>query len=69
MTKRECAIVTLYTGVSMLEGWDLKYLYEYAEELLGEPVMTHELATRYDELKKLAERDFIMLCRGAVDNG
>ena len=67
MTKRECAIVTLYTGVSMLEGWDLKYLYEYAEELLGEPVMTHELATRHDELKKLAERDFIMLCRGAVD--
>ena len=67
MTKRECAIVTLYTGVSMLEGEDLKYLYEYAEELLGEPVMTHELATRHDELKRLAKRDFIMLCKKAVD--
>ena len=66
MTKRECAIVTLYTGVSMLEGDDLRHLYEYAGELLGEPVMSHEFATRYEELRKLAERDFIMLCKKAV---
>ncbi len=67
MTKRECAIVTLYTGFAMLQGDDLRYLYEYAESLLGEPVMTHELLTRADELMELARTDFIALCEGAAD--
>lgn len=65
MTKEECAIVTLYTGVSMLEGDDLEYLYRYVEKLMERPVFTHELATLADELKKRAKPDFINLCRWA----
>ena len=34
MTKHECAIVTLHTGINMLEGDDLRYLYEYASGLI-----------------------------------
>ena len=67
MDKRECAIVPLYTGVSMLEGDDLKHLYAYAEELLGEPMMTHDFLTCGDELKALAKPDFVALCKEAVD--
>ena len=65
MTKEECAIVTIYTGVAMLEGDDLEYLYRYAEKLMERPVFTHELATLADELKKRAKPDFINLCRWA----
>ena len=65
MTKEECAIVTIYTGVAMLEGDDLEYLYRYAEKLMERPVFTHELAALADELKKRAKPDFINLCRWA----
>lgn len=63
MTKEECAIVTIYTGVAMLEGDDLEYLYRYAEKLMERPVYTHELAALADELKERAKPDFIHLCR------
>lgn len=66
MTKEECAIVTLYTGVAMLEGDDLEYLYRYAEKLMERPVLTHELVMLEEELKKRAEPDFINLCRWAA---
>ena len=65
MTREECAVVTLYTGVAMLEGEDLEYLYRYAEKLMERPVLTHELVTLEEELKKRAEPDFINLCRWA----
>ena len=65
MTKEECAIVTIYTGVAMLKGDDLEYLYRYAEKLMERPVFTHELAALADELKKRAKPDFINLCRWA----
>jgi len=67
MTKHECAIVTLYTGINMLEGDDLKYLYEYASGLIGRPIYTHEFMTLEDNLKKMSRDDFIRLCREAVD--
>lgn len=62
MTKCECAIITAYTGVAMLAGNDLRYLYEYVSELLGHSVQTIELATLADEIKEKAKPDFLKLC-------
>ena len=44
MTKREAAIIELYTGICMLTGDDRKYVYAYARELIGRPILTHESA-------------------------
>lgn len=63
MTKKEAAIVEMYTGVCMLTGDDRKYIYDYASELMGRPVMTHELAS--EGLRQKSKRDFINLCRSA----
>lgn len=63
ITKRECAIITAYTGVTMLAGNDLRYLYEYASELLGHSVQTIELAVLADEIKEKAKPDFLKLCK------
>lgn len=63
ITKRECAIITAFTGVNMLTGTDLRYLYEYVSELLGHSVQTIELATLADEIKEKAKPDFLELCQ------
>jgi len=65
MTDREKAIVMAYTGVTMLTGDKLGIFYEYIEELLGHPVMTHELAGQniQDEITRKSKEDFIALCR------
>ncbi len=67
MTKRECTIVTAYTGTAMLQGDDLKLFYEYAEEKLGYPVMTHDMASAifWEDLRAAARKDFIQLCKDA----
>jgi hypothetical protein len=44
MTDREKAIVSAYTGYAMLVGNKIGVFYEYLEEILGRPIMTHELA-------------------------
>lgn len=67
LNKRECAIITAYTGVTMLSGDDLRYLYEYVSELLGHSVQTIELAVLADEIKEKAKPDFLMLCKLASD--
>lgn len=55
MTKREAAVITLYTGVFI---GDLAEVYRYAEELMGRPVFSHEFSTLADELKEKAKKDF-----------
>ena len=67
MTKRECAIVEAYTGICMLAGNDRCYLYRYLEEICGEPIWTHELYTRSDEIQEKSRPDFIKLCATAAD--
>lgn len=69
MTKRECAIVTAYTGYCMLQGNDLGELYEYVEEKIGRPVFSHEFYTLADEIKEKSKDDFLELCRNATDEG
>ncbi len=58
MTKREAAVVAVFTGI--LIG-DFSDMHEYIEELAGRPVWTHELASEEfaAELKELARPDFM----------
>lgn len=67
MKKHEAAIVETYTGICMLTGSDRKYAYEYAEELLGRPIFTHEFLLFADELKEKSRADFIRLCENLED--
>ena len=68
MTKMECAIVTAFTGVSMLKGRDLKIFQNYIETKLGRPVYTHELASAEMEhiIKEVSRDDFMELCKKAT---
>jgi hypothetical protein len=60
MTKREAAIVTAYTRV--LIG-DFHTAHQYIEEIMGRPVLTHELADKgtWNEIQALAKPDFISI--------
>jgi len=60
MTKKEAAIITIYTGILIGEFSDA---HEYAETLLGRPVFTHEFANceLCDKLKELSKQDFISI--------
>ena len=69
MTKREAVVVEMYTGICMLVGNDRKLVYQYAEELLGFPVMTHDFANKdiVNKLKELSKPEFIRICKNLVD--
>ena len=67
MTKRECAIVETYTGICMCAGDDRKYAYEYASELIGRPIYTHEFVELEDKLRELSKPDFIRLCKESTE--
>lgn len=58
MTKREAAIVSAYTGILL---GSLDDLYEYASELLGFNVCTHDLYLHAKEIKEKSKKDFINL--------
>ena len=66
MTKRECVIVTAYTGIAMVKGHDLDLFYQYLAELFDRPVYTHEIPFLAEEIKRRSTPDFIALCREAV---
>ncbi len=69
MTIRECAIVEAYTGYCMLSGDNTKYAYQYLEELLGRPVLTHELASEKMQsiIHQKSKPDFMKLCATAKE--
>ena len=60
MTAREAAIVSAYTGV-LIGNFD--NLHEYAEEIMGRPVYTHEFANKnfFDCLKEKSRDDFLSI--------
>ena len=60
MNKREGAILTAFTGL-VIGSFDS--FHQYAEELMGGPVWTHEFASEdlMKELKKRSEKDFMEL--------
>lgn len=63
MTDKEKAIVMAYTGVCMLTGDKLQVFYKYIEDIMGRPIMTHEMPRLTDEIKEKSKADFIKLCR------
>lgn len=67
MTYRECAIVSAYTGYAMLTGDKFGIFCKYVEEIMGEPMWTHEFATRPEEIKEKAKPDFLRLCEEATE--
>lgn len=69
MTKKEAAVIEIFTGVCMLTGDNTGLRYEYAEKLLGHPVMTCDFADKeiMDKLKELSKPDFIEICRNLTD--
>ena len=70
MTKRECAVVTAYTEISMLKGDDLKYLYDYLSKFIGRKIYTHEIPAVCTQFRNQIREDFLDLCRNAkeIDN-
>ena len=60
MKKKEAAIVSAYTGFMLGE---FSELHKYIEEIMGRPVMTHELGCRdmAEKIKELAKEDFMRL--------
>ena len=69
MTKHEVVVIETFTGICMLTGDDRRYVYEYAEKLLGFPIFTHEFPEYADKLKELSKPDFIEICRNLEDCG
>ena len=65
MTNREKAIVTAYTGISMLNGENIYEFYKYLEELYGRPVYTFEIP--FLDIQERSKEDFIALCKGEQD--
>lgn len=53
-----------YTGTCMLTGDKFQIFHKYVEDLMGRPVLTHELANKkvQDEIKEKSKADFIKLC-------
>lgn len=68
MTKKECAIIMAYTGVTMLTGEDFSIFHKYVEELLHKKsVYTSDLLKYAEEIKEKSKFDFLKLCREATD--
>lgn len=63
MTYREAAVITVYTGVCLLEGNDFEHVYKYAEEILGRPVHTLDFVINRNLLKEKSKPDFIKICK------
>lgn len=62
MTKRECAIVSAYTGIMC---GDFNEFHKYIEEIMKRPVYTHELADKkiWEKIKELSKEDFCNLSK------
>lgn len=67
MTKRECAVITAYTDISMLKGDDLKYLYDYLSGFIGRRIYTHEIPAIATYYREQIKEDFLAICRNATD--
>ena len=65
MTDREKAVVTAYTGVTMLAGEKFSIFHKYIEDIMGRPVWTHELADGkvWEQIKEKSKDDFLKICK------
>lgn len=62
MTDKEKAIVMAHTGICMLTGDKFQIFHKYVEDIMGRPIMTHEIGFLADAIKEKAKADFIALC-------
>lgn len=62
MTDKEKAIVMAHTGICMLTGDKFQIFHKYIEDVIGRPIMTHEIGFLADEIKEKTKDDFIRLC-------
>lgn len=67
MTDREKAIVMAYTGICMLKGDKFQIFHKYVDQLIGRPVLTHEIGILQDTIKERSKADFIALCEDDTD--
>jgi hypothetical protein len=61
LTREQAAIIGCYTGIS---AGPFEDIHKLAEELLGRPVWTHELANKevWEQLKEKVKPQFIAIC-------
>lgn len=62
MTDKEKAIVMAHTGICMLTGDKFQIFHKYVEDIMGRPIMTHEIGLLADTIKEKTKADFIALC-------
>lgn len=69
MTDKERAIITAYTGITMLTGDKFSIFHKYIEDIMGRPIWTHELANPsiWEEIKEKSKKDFLDLCSGGKE--
>ena len=51
-----------FTGICMLTGDKFQIFHKYVEDIMGRPIMTHEIGFLEGAIKKKAEADFMALC-------
>lgn len=62
MTDREKAIVMAHTGICMLVGDKFHIFHKYVEDIMGRPIMTHDIGWLENEIKEKSKSDFKALC-------
>ena len=62
MTDREKAIVMAHTGICTMTGDSFQIFHKYVEDIMGRPIMTHEMGLFADEIMEKSTADFIALC-------
>lgn len=58
LTRTQAAVIGAFTGILVGPFADVQ---EYASKVMGEPIYTHELAFRADEIKEASRGDFLAL--------
>ena len=60
ITKKEAAIISAYTGVLL---GDFSEMCKYAEQIVGQPIWTHQYANKdfANKIKQLSKKDFLSL--------
>lgn len=68
MTDREKAIVMAHTGICMLSGDKFQVFHKYIEDIMGRPILTHELGIEsiVDEIIEKSKGDFKALCADEI---
>lgn len=62
MTDKEKAIIMAHTGICMLTGDKFRIFHKYVEDIMGRPIMTHEIVWLADTIKEKSKDDFLVLC-------